>query len=109
MFQLLSAVAHIHRLRIIHRDIKPQNILITPALDLKLADFGLSRNFKFPFSPYTPEVVTLWYRAPELMLGREIYTTAVDVRLEFGQWNVLKSSDYYSGYCADVGDWMLIS
>ena len=82
-YQLLDAVAHIHRFRILHRDIKPQNILITPDLDLRLADFGLGRTFKTPASPYTPEVLTLWYRAPELLLGQTVYTTSVDVRFFF--------------------------
>ncbi|KAJ3152433.1 Cyclin-dependent kinase 10 [Geranomyces michiganensis] len=46
---------------------------------LKIADFGLARKFSLPPSPMTPKVVTLWYRAPELLLGEKVYTTAIDM------------------------------
>ena len=46
---------------------------------VKLADFGLARNFSLPLRAYTHEVVTLWYRAPEILLGGAIYTSAVDM------------------------------
>lgn len=78
-YQLLLAVQACHESRIVHRDIKPQNILLNAAGDLKLADFGLARPYQIPLRPYTHEVVTLWYRAPELLLGEPIYSPAVDI------------------------------
>jgi serine/threonine protein kinase len=62
-----------------HRDLKPQNILVGQDNYLKLADFGLARAFSIPLRPFTQEVVTIWYRAPELLLGAIEYTTAVDM------------------------------
>ena len=78
MWQLLSGVQACHEHRIVHRDLKPQNILINRSGSLKLADFGLARTFAVPLRPYTHEVVTLWYRCPEILLGQQVYSTAVD-------------------------------
>jgi len=64
---------------VIHRDLKPQNILITNAAVVKLADFGLARAFSLPSRCYTHEVVTLWYRAPEILLGSPFYISSVDI------------------------------
>lgn len=77
--QLTSAVAYCHSIGILHRDLKPQNILITETNEVKLADFGLGRMVGVPLHTLTNEVVTLWYRAPEILLGAKKYSTAVDV------------------------------
>lgn len=52
-----------------HRDLKPQNILVDKNGALKIIDFGLARAFNIPLRDYTHEVVTLWYRSPEVLLG----------------------------------------
>lgn len=77
--QLLKGIAFCHSHRTLHRDLKPQNLLIDRAGALKLADFGLARAFGVPVRPYTHEVVTLWYRAPEILLGAKEYSTPVDI------------------------------
>ncbi|KAG0002464.1 Cyclin-dependent kinase catalytic subunit [Modicella reniformis] len=79
LYQLIKGVEYCHVRRILHRDLKPQNLLIDEARKLKLADFGLARAFGIPLRPYTHEVVTLWYRAPEILLGSQQYSTAVDI------------------------------
>ena len=79
LYQLVQAVAYLHSKRILHRDLKPQNILITKTGYVKLADFGLARTYQIPLRPYTHEVVTLWYRAPEILLGTLEYSSALDV------------------------------
>jgi len=77
--QLLEGLLYCHRRRILHRDLKPQNLLIDRRGFLKLADFGLARAVCIPVRPYTHEVITLWYRAPEILLGQQQYSMPVDV------------------------------
>ena len=77
-FQLLAGLNFLHAHRIIHRDIKPENILISKEGILKIADFGMARYFNMPMRPYTRGVVTLWYKAPELILGG-FYELSIDI------------------------------
>lgn len=78
MTQLLKAVAHLHNNWILHRDLKPSNLLMHKGT-LKVGDFGLAREYGSPLKPYTKTVVTLWYRAPELLLSGGNYSTAIDI------------------------------
>jgi len=79
LYQILCGIAYCHSHRIIHRDLKPQNILIDNHNVAKLADFGLARAFGLPIGTLTHEVVTLWYRAPEILLGQKEYSLPVDI------------------------------
>ncbi|KAF8634011.1 hypothetical protein AX15_001184 [Amanita polypyramis BW_CC] len=81
MLQLLSAVAHCHSNWILHRDLKTSNLLMNNRGTIKVADFGLARRYGDPVGVggMTQLVVTLWYRAPEILLGAKTYTTAVDM------------------------------
>lgn len=76
IFQILCALKHIHASGVIHRDIKPQNILVNADCDVKLCDFGLARGNEDKMTEY---VVTRWYRAPEILLACPSYGPAVDV------------------------------
>ena len=70
MQQLLSGMHYLHENWVLHRDLKTSNILYSNKGELKICDFGLARQYGSPLRPYTHNVVTLWYRAPELLLGR---------------------------------------
>ncbi|XP_069697521.1 uncharacterized protein Eip63E isoform X2 [Periplaneta americana] len=79
LFQLLRGLAYCHRRRVLHRDVKPQNLLISEMGELKLADFGLARAKSVPSHTYSHEVVTLWYRPPDVLLGSTEYSTSLDM------------------------------
>lgn len=79
LFQCVRGLAFCHARGVMHRDLKPQNLLVSKDGRLKLADFGLARAFCPPIRPLTHEVVTLWYRAPEILLGSQTYAPPVDV------------------------------
>jgi len=79
LYQITEGMCFCHKRRILHRDLKPQNLLIDSKGVIKLADFGLARAVGIPVRVYTHEVVTLWYRAPEVLLGSNRYSMPVDI------------------------------
>lgn len=79
MQQLLSGLQHCHERGILHRDIKASNLLIDKNGTLKIADFGLANFFPPKQRPLTNRVVTLWYRAPELLMGSTDYGVGIDL------------------------------
>ncbi|XP_069565203.1 cyclin-dependent kinase 12 isoform X2 [Brachyistius frenatus] len=80
MRQLMEGLDYCHKNNFLHRDIKCSNILLNNRGQIKLADFGLARLYNSEESrPYTNKVITLWYRPPELLLGEERYSPAIDV------------------------------
>lgn len=82
IWQILNGVLFLHKNWIFHRDLKPANIMVTSGGVVKIGDLGLARKFNNPLqSLYTGDkvVVTIWYRAPELLLGTRNYTPAIDL------------------------------
>uniref|UniRef100_A0A0N5CG36 Protein kinase domain-containing protein n=1 Tax=Strongyloides papillosus TaxID=174720 RepID=A0A0N5CG36_STREA len=79
LFQLLRGLSYCHERKILHRDLKPQNLLISESGELKLADFGLARAKSVPSRTYSNEVVTLWYRPPDVLLGSTQYSCSLDM------------------------------
>lgn len=83
IFQILKALEYLNSKQIMHRDFKPQNILVSKTNNnftlIKIADFGLARMCNLPIENYTPEVVTRWYRAPELLLGSTKYNESIEM------------------------------
>ncbi|KAJ0409886.1 hypothetical protein P43SY_005780 [Pythium insidiosum] len=79
MRMLLQGVAYCHRRHILHRDLKPGNLLLDRRGELKLSDFGLATVYVGPARSYSHQVATRWYRAPELLLGARSYDGAVDM------------------------------
>ncbi|KAJ5186761.1 hypothetical protein N7449_009755 [Penicillium cf. viridicatum] len=77
--EMLQGIAYCHEKSILHRDLKPQNLLIGRDGRLKLADFGLARTFSIPVNTFSNDVVTLWYRPPDVLLGSCSYNTSLDI------------------------------
>ena len=81
-WQILNGVTFLHKNWIFHRDLKPANIMVSSSGVVKIGDLGLARKFNNPLqSLYTGDkvVVTIWYRAPELLLGARHYTPSIDL------------------------------
>ena len=79
ILQTLLGLEYLHQNWILHRDLKPNNLLVDAKGCLKLGDFGLAKYFGSPNRLYTHEVVTRWYRAPELLFGAKKYGVGVDI------------------------------
>jgi cyclin-dependent kinase 5 len=79
MYQLLLGLQFCHSRNVMHRDLKPQNILVSKTGELKLTDFGLAKAFGLPMNQFSDEVVTLWYRPPEVLMGAKVYDTSIDI------------------------------
>jgi mitogen-activated protein kinase 1/3 len=80
-YQILRGLLYLHSANVVHRDLKPNNILVNKNCDLKICDFGLARGFGSGEDDpqITDYVVTRWYRAPEVVLAASEYTKAIDV------------------------------
>lgn len=79
IFQLLCGLKYLHSANVLHRDLKPGNLLVNSNCELKICDFGLARTGNGKGQFMTEYVVTRWYRAPELLLGCDNYGTSIDV------------------------------
>lgn len=79
LLMMLRGLHHLHSRFILHRDLKPNNLLLSDRGVLKIADFGLARDYGQAYTNMSPNVVTRWYRAPELFLGARSYGTGIDI------------------------------
>lgn len=79
LLMTLRGLHYLHSRFILHRDLKPNNLLLSSTGVLKIADFGLARDFGHAYANMSPTVVTRWYRAPELFLGARNYGTGIDI------------------------------
>ncbi|KAJ6171209.1 hypothetical protein N7470_000276 [Penicillium chermesinum] len=83
IYQILCGLKYIHSANVLHRDLKPGNLLVNADCELKICDFGLARGFSIDPEEnagyMTEYVATRWYRAPEIMLSFQSYTKAIDV------------------------------
>jgi cyclin-dependent kinase len=77
--QILEALEACHSRAIMHRDLRPENVLLDLDLNVKLTEFSLAKAFQFPVKPYTQGVQSLSYRAPEVLLGSDDYSPAIDI------------------------------
>ncbi|KAL9264718.1 Cyclin-dependent kinase B1-1-like protein [Drosera capensis] len=106
LFQMLKGVVHCHSHGVLHRDLKPQNLLVDKEKGIvKIADLGLGRAFTVPVKSYTHEIVTLWYRAPEVLLGSTHYSTGVDmwsVGCIFGRHSNFVHADHTSSMLRSI-------
>ncbi len=79
LFQIIEGVDFLHANKVFHRDLKPENILLSQEEGrVRICDFGLARTVHQPLRPYTEEVMSLWYRAPELCISNKNYSVGVD-------------------------------
>lgn len=78
IYETCSGLAYMHKNGFFHRDMKPENLLVTSKNVVKIADFGLAREIR-SLPPYTDYISTLWYRAPENLLRSTNYTSAIDI------------------------------
>lgn len=79
VLQTFIGVDYLHKNWILHRDLKPDNLLITETGIVKIGDFGLAKIYGSPTRELSPNVVTRWYRCPELILGSKNYATSIDI------------------------------
>uniref|UniRef100_A0AC35UGD6 Cyclin-dependent kinase 7 n=1 Tax=Rhabditophanes sp. KR3021 TaxID=114890 RepID=A0AC35UGD6_9BILA len=78
MLQLLLGMEYLHQNWVLHRDLKPNNLLVNSKGRVKITDFGLARVYGSPNRRYTSQVITLWYRPPELLYGAHNYSGSID-------------------------------